>query len=252
MEPLNSVWVGQLCTGVTKERHTLDARQKAYDSLKYKYLGLKKFTRKEFVKRTEEDLRKAKAEADVARYSMSKKLTEIELKKSFDFLAMLTACMESHMTYFEEGRELMDSVNQDLVVAKESVHQRRLDMESEMENLDLLISSEKERAQLQEEVCDELETVVTGGGSCGGPLQMSAARQEKLSEVESFVQVALSSHGQQRKTLKQGYLFKRSSNMLGDWKKRFFKLDSRGILFYQSKVGHHPLRLPFIDASLGC
>lgn len=45
--------------------------------MKYKYLGLKKFTRKEFIKRTEEELRKAKDEADVARHYMAKKLTEV-------------------------------------------------------------------------------------------------------------------------------------------------------------------------------
>jgi len=49
----------------------------SYDNLKYKYLSLKKFTRKEFIKRTEEELRKARDEADVARHYMAKKLTEV-------------------------------------------------------------------------------------------------------------------------------------------------------------------------------
>ncbi|WMV57758.1 hypothetical protein MTR67_051143 [Solanum verrucosum] len=33
-------------------------------------------------------------------------------------------------------------------------------------------------------------------------------------------------------TIKQGYLSKRSSNLRGDWKRRFFVLDSRGMLYY--------------------
>lgn len=33
-------------------------------------------------------------------------------------------------------------------------------------------------------------------------------------------------------TIKQGYLSKRSSNLRGDWKRRFFVLDSRGMLCY--------------------
>lgn len=236
VEPLNSIWVGQICSNVTKERHALNARQKAYDTLKYKYLGLKKFTRKEFLKKSEEELRKAKSEADQARYNMAKRLTEMELRKSHDFLLMMTSCMEAHMTFFEEGSLLFSTSEQDLISARDMINERRDEMDSELEHLGRLIECEKEKIQLQEEVCDELGTTPTGSGSLGGPLQMLTVHPEKLSEVESFVRVALSSKGQQRKTLKQGYLLKRSSNMLGDWKKRFFKLDSRGILFYQSKV----------------
>ncbi|RZS24729.1 hypothetical protein BHM03_00057840, partial [Ensete ventricosum] len=32
--------------------------------------------------------------------------------------------------------------------------------------------------------------------------------------------------------IKQGYLLKRSSNLRGDWKRRFFVLDSHGTLYY--------------------
>ncbi|KAK7281838.1 hypothetical protein RIF29_10144 [Crotalaria pallida] len=36
-------------------------------------------------------------------------------------------------------------------------------------------------------------------------------------------------------TIRQGYLSKRSSNLRGDWKRRFFVLDSRGMLYYYRK-----------------
>jgi Arf-GAP/coiled-coil/ANK repeat/PH domain-containing protein len=39
----------------------------------------------------------------------------------------------------------------------------------------------------------------------------------------------------QVQTLKQGYLLKRSTNLRGDWKRRFFVLDSRGMLYYYRK-----------------
>lgn len=35
--------------------------------------------------------------------------------------------------------------------------------------------------------------------------------------------------------IKQGYLLKRSNNLRGDWKRRFFVLDSRGMLYYYRK-----------------
>ncbi|KAL3835403.1 hypothetical protein ACJIZ3_010139 [Penstemon smallii] len=41
-------------------------------------------------------------------------------------------------------------------------------------------------------------------------------------------------------TIKQGYLSKRSSNLRGDWKRRFFVLDSRGMLCYYRKQWSRP------------
>eukprot|EP00210_Caulerpa_lentillifera_P003420 g3263.t1 len=233
VEPLNSVWVGQLCTEASKGRQIWDTRQKSYDNLKYKYLSLKKFTRKEFIKRTEEELRKAKDEADVARHYMTKKLTEMQLMKSHHFLDMLTNCMEHHTTFFERGYQSLQGTNCEIESTRDLVYQRQRDMESEMSYLDTLISREREQEKLREGLCEDINSQESSALG-GGPLQMTAAGSQ-LTEVGSYVQAALSSRGQQRKTLKQGYLYKRSSNMRGDWKKRFFKLDSRGILFYQSK-----------------
>lgn len=39
----------------------------------------------------------------------------------------------------------------------------------------------------------------------------------------------------QVQTIRQGYLSKRSSNLRADWKRRFFVLDSRGMLYYYRK-----------------
>jgi hypothetical protein len=44
----------------------------------------------------------------------------------------------------------------------------------------------------------------------------------------------------QIQTIKQGYLLKRSSNLRGDWKRRFFVLDSRGMLYYYRKQWGKP------------
>jgi Arf-GAP/coiled-coil/ANK repeat/PH domain-containing protein len=41
-------------------------------------------------------------------------------------------------------------------------------------------------------------------------------------------------------TIRQGYLSKRSSNLRGDWKRRFFVLDSRGMLYYYRKQCSKP------------
>ncbi|KAE8705223.1 ADP-ribosylation factor GTPase-activating protein AGD1 [Hibiscus syriacus] len=50
--------------------------------------------------------------------------------------------------------------------------------------------------------------------------------------IEAVMQSAANGKVQ---TIRQGYLSKRSSNLRGDWKRRFFVLDSRGMLYYYRK-----------------
>lgn len=77
VDPLRFEWVSQLCSDVCEEKKHLDKKTSSYDFAKLKYLGLRKLTKKEVVKKTEEELSKAKDEADEARYSIARKLTEV-------------------------------------------------------------------------------------------------------------------------------------------------------------------------------
>jgi len=52
----------------------------------------------------------------------------------------------------------------------------------------------------------------------------------------------------QVQTIRQGYLSKRSSNLRGDWKRRFFVLDSRGMLYYYRKESSKPsVSYPYVS-----
>ncbi|KAF6169648.1 hypothetical protein GIB67_004040 [Kingdonia uniflora] len=55
--------------------------------------------------------------------------------------------------------------------------------------------------------------------------------------IEAVMQSAVKGKVQ---TIRQGYLSKRSSNLRGDWKRRFFVLDSRGMLYYYRKEKSKP------------
>ena len=69
-----------------------------------------------------------------------------------------------------------------------------------------------------------------------GPNQTSAdARQLEMDVERALVATAA---GSPVVALKQGFMQKRSTNVVGDWKKRFFVLDTRGTLYYyRSKWG---------------
>lgn len=88
VEPLKSTWIGQLCSDVSKDKSLLDKRNSTYDMTKVRYLGLKKLTKKEVLKKNEEELKKAKEEAEDARFSMLLKLNEV-----FGRVCILQRCL---------------------------------------------------------------------------------------------------------------------------------------------------------------
>lgn len=77
VEPLNGIWVGQLCSDIVKHRQNLDNKQRIYDSARIKHLGFKKCTKKDILKKSEDELKKLKSEAENARYNISRKLSEV-------------------------------------------------------------------------------------------------------------------------------------------------------------------------------
>ena len=55
-----------------------------------------------------------------------------------------------------------------------------------------------------------------------------------IATFENFIKQSEESQGTVVTVLRQGYLHKRSSNMRREWKRRFFVLDSLGVLYYYS------------------
>ena len=54
------------------------------------------------------------------------------------------------------------------------------------------------------------------------------------SDFESLIRATAESKGTDIAVLKQGYLHKKSGGMRREWKRRFFVLDSQGLLYYWS------------------
>eukprot|EP00775_Hariotina_reticulata_P013839 gene13839-13960_t len=72
----------------------------------------------------------------------------------------------------------------------------------------------------------------------GGPVQLTSAATGLLNDLERLIRNTQSSGGQQVTIIKQGYLSKKSQGKgRHDWKRRFFVLDSSGMMYYYSHKG---------------
>ena len=74
-----------------------------------------------------------------------------------------------------------------------------------------------------------------------GPVQMSALQSERAQEIGAAMRRIASqktvTFAEESQVLHRGYLLKRSTNMIGDWKRRYFVLDSNGTLQYHRGSG---------------
>ncbi|CAK9144402.1 unnamed protein product [Ilex paraguariensis] len=158
-------------------------------------------------------------------------LSNVEAKKRFEFLEAVSGTMDAHLRYFKQGYELLHQmepyINQVLTYAQQS---------RERSNYEQAALSE--RMQEYKRQVDR-ESRWSSNGSNGSPngdgIQAIGRSSHKM--IEAVMQSAAKGKVQ---TIRQGYLSKRSSNMRGDWKRRFFVLDSRGMLYYYRNQSSKP------------
>lgn len=75
---------------------------------------------------------------------------------------------------------------------------------------------------------------------CNPVLPGAGNMSASIASIEGYIRQSEESQGSIVVVLKQGYLLKRSSNIRKEWKRRFFVLDSLGMLYYYSnKVPVH-------------
>ncbi|XP_016461004.1 ADP-ribosylation factor GTPase-activating protein AGD1 isoform X1 [Nicotiana tabacum] len=192
---------------VKESRKRFDKADVAYDQVREKFLSLRKSTRMDIAAAIEE----------------VGALSSVEAKKKYEFLEAVSLTMDAHLQYFKQGYELLHQmepyINQVLAYAQRS-------RESSTHEQAVLNGKMQE---YRREVDQESRRSFNGPHSSSNAdvIQHSSRSSQKL--IEAVMQST--SEGKVQ-TIKQGYLSKRSSNLRGDWKRRFFVLDSRGILYY--------------------
>lgn len=211
---------------VKEARRRFDKASLAYDQAREKFLSLRKGTKNDIASVVEEELHQARSTFEQARFNLVTALSNIEAKKRFEFLEAVSATMDAHLRYFKQGYELLHQmepyINQVLTFAQQS--RERSNYEQAALN---------ERMQEYKRQIDR-ESRWLSNGSNGSPNGdgIQAIGRSSHKTIEAVMQSSAKGKVQ---TIRQGYLSKRSSNLRGDWKRRFFVLDSRGMLYYYRK-----------------
>ncbi|GMP57450.1 hypothetical protein CsSME_00021544 [Camellia sinensis var. sinensis] len=212
-------------------RKRFDKTSLLYDQAREKFLSLRKGTKNDIATILEEELHNARSAFEQARFNLVTALSNVEAKKRFEFLEAVSGTMDAHLRYFKQGYELLNQmepyINQVLTYAQQS--RERSNYEQAALN---------ERMQEYKRQIDR-ESRRSSNGSNGSPngdgIQAIGRSSHKM--IEAVMQSAAKGKVQ---TIRQGYLSKRSSNLRGDWKRRFFVLDSKGMLYYYRKQCSKP------------
>lgn len=207
-------------------RKRFDKASQAYDQVREKFLSLKRDAKQEVVAEAEEDLQEARLLFEQSRFNLVTAVSSIEAKKKFEFLEAVSASMDAHLRYFKQGYELLKTlepyIHQVLTYAQQSRERANLDQAALAERM------QDFRRQSETGFADQSAASGQRGGV--GPLQGGGTPSHK--EID---RVMRSTSQGKVQVIKQGYLLKRSSNLRGDWKRRFFVLDSRGMLYYYTR-----------------
>eukprot|EP01018_Ginkgo_biloba_P017317 Gb_03581 [translate_table: standard] len=217
---------------VKEVRKRFDKASLHYDQAREKFLSLRKSTKMDIVAESEEDLRNARSAFEQARFNLVTALSNIEAKKKFEFLEAVSGTMDAHLRYFKQGYELLHQmepyIHQVLTYAQQSRERSNYEqaaLAERMQEFKRQIDRESRRS------FSGVQNSPTGDG-----IQAVGRSSHKM--IEAAMQSTAKGKVQ---TIRQGYLSKRSSNLRGDWKRRFFVLDSRGMLYYYRKQWSKPM-----------
>ncbi|XP_006343185.1 ADP-ribosylation factor GTPase-activating protein AGD3 isoform X1 [Solanum tuberosum] len=216
---------------VKEARKRFDKASLIYDQAREKFLSLRKGTKSDVASLLEEELHNARSTFEQARFSLVTALSNVEAKKRFEFLEAVSGTMDAHLRYFKQGYELLHQmepyINQVLTYAQQS---------RERSNYEKAALNEKMQ-EYKRQVDRESRWLSNGSNGSPNGDGIQAIGRSSHKQIEAVMQSAARGKVQ---TIRQGYLSKRSSNLRGDWKRRFFVLDSRGMLYYYRKQNTKP------------
>ncbi|XP_006647559.1 ADP-ribosylation factor GTPase-activating protein AGD2-like isoform X1 [Oryza brachyantha] len=215
--------------GVKDCRQRLDRATVGYDQAREKFVSVRKGTRAEVVTGLEEDLHNAKSSFERCRFNLVHALANIEAKKKYEFLESISAVMDAHLRYFKQGYELLSQmepfIHQVLTYAQQS-KEMAINEQDKLAKRIQEYRTQEEIANLR--MASNVDTSTSGDG-------IHVVGLQSYKKIEALMQSTANGEVQ---IIKQGYLFKRSENSRGEWKRRFFVLNSHGTLYYYGNKGN--------------
>jgi len=251
---------GQALERVKQCRKSLQQRNAEYDAVRSKHLGHRKLLSnfEGGMKRGDGEagaarqsvaagdggkkLMQCRVQADEARYDLARALVEAKGQFRYELLESVANVMQAHAKYFEHGHAVAGNLSGYIDDCLEYVSALKSQSNGTMSSLEKLIEREvhlwKEHemklSQMEDEKVKQLYGLEEDGRVDHGPLQVTTASHELAGKIQEFIARTVASEGKEVTILKQGYLLKRSSKMRGKWQRRFFVLDSTGMLYYYS------------------
>ncbi|QCD84956.1 Arf-GAP with coiled-coil [Vigna unguiculata] len=211
---------------VKEARKRFDKSSLVYDQAREKFMSLRKSTKIDIATVIEEELQEARASFEEARFNLVSTLNNVEVKKRFEFLEAVTGIMDAHFRYFQQGYQLLHQMEPFINEIMDYVHQSRENFNNEQIQLYQRMQDYKKQAYE--------ESRLSLSGPYGSPLGDSAHPFSRISNEAADVVMESAANGKVQ-IIRQGHLSKRSSNLRADWKRRYFVLDSRGMLYYYRK-----------------
>ncbi|XP_028765225.1 ADP-ribosylation factor GTPase-activating protein AGD3-like [Neltuma alba] len=207
-------------------RKRFDKASIQYEQARDKFMSLRKSAKLDTVAAVEEEMHNARDSFEEARFNLVSALNHVEAKKRFEFLEAVPGIMDAHLRYFQQGHQLFQQmepfISEVLSIAQKS-----------RENYNTEQISLLERIQEYKKQIHQDSKHNSNGPSPNRDMQAFCRIPNDVADA-----VMESAANGKVQILRQGYLSKRSSNLRGAWKRRYFVLDSRGMLYYHRKPGN--------------
>uniref|UniRef100_A0A7N0UH24 Uncharacterized protein n=3 Tax=Kalanchoe fedtschenkoi TaxID=63787 RepID=A0A7N0UH24_KALFE len=212
---------------VKEARKRFDKASSLYDQAREKFLSLRKSTRMDVAAGFEEELYRARSRFEQARFNLIGAIYNVETKKKYEFLDAVSGAVAAHLVYFKQGYELL--LQMEPLIEQIAAYTKQSQENFTREKASLNERMQEYQRQVDQESRPSHENMVDSlrNGDCMQPSSRSSHRLiQAVMQSSSIGKVQI---------IRQGYLSKRSSNLRGDWKRRYFVLDSRGMLYYYRK-----------------
>ncbi|TKY73707.1 ADP-ribosylation factor GTPase-activating protein AGD1 [Spatholobus suberectus] len=208
---------------VKEARRRFEKASLVHDQAREKFMSLRKSTRMDVAAVVEEELHNARTSFEEARFNLVSALHNVEAKKRFEFLDAVTGVMDAHLRYYRQGYQLLHELEPFIIEVLAYTQKARE-------------SYNEEQISLCERMLENKKYVHHGSMLSLNPCR-DVVQVQPFSRISNKVADAVTESAENGRVqiIRQGYLSKRSSNLRGGWKRRYFILDSCGTLYYFRK-----------------